>query len=138
MGDSAGEALGPLKPLANTVMSSRPILLPARHAINAGIGAAILLLLVWFIAGEGTLHTAADVRSRRAAFVEAVLARFPLLPIDLPTVSVEAGVRMGWERYADASVSIDRFGASAPGEKILEELGITPANVAAHVRELLS
>jgi transketolase len=61
-----------------------------------------------------------------------------VLPIDLPTVSVEAGVRMGWERYADAIVSIDRFGASAPAERILEEFGITPANVAAHVRELLS
>jgi transketolase len=61
-----------------------------------------------------------------------------VLPIDLPTVSVEAGVRMGWERYADAIVSIDRFGASAPAEKILEEFGITPANVAAHVRELLA
>jgi transketolase len=61
-----------------------------------------------------------------------------VLPVDLPTVSVEAGVRMGWERYADAIVSIDRFGASAPAEKILEEFGITPANVAAHVRELLS
>jgi transketolase len=60
-----------------------------------------------------------------------------VLPIDLPTVSVEAGVRMGWERYADAIVSVDRFGASAPAERILEEFGITPANVAAHVRELL-
>jgi transketolase len=61
-----------------------------------------------------------------------------VLPIDLPTVSVEAGVRMGWERYADAIVSVDRFGASAPAERILEEFGITPANVAEHVRELLS
>lgn len=61
-----------------------------------------------------------------------------VLPVDLPTVSVEAGVRMGWERYADAIVSVDRFGASAPAEKILEEFGITPANVAAHVRELLA
>ncbi|MEA2438473.1 MAG: transketolase, partial [Thermoleophilaceae bacterium] len=60
-----------------------------------------------------------------------------VLPVDLPTVSVEAGVRMGWERYADAIVSIDRFGASAPGEIVLEKLGITPANVAGHVRELL-
>ncbi|MEA2217614.1 MAG: transketolase, partial [Solirubrobacteraceae bacterium] len=60
-----------------------------------------------------------------------------VLPVDLPTVSVEAGIRMGWERYADASVSIDRFGASAPGATVLEELGITPANVAAQVRELL-
>ena len=56
---------------------------------------------------------------------------------DLPTVSVEAGVHQGWERYADAIVSIDRFGASAPGATVLAELGITPENVAAHVRELL-
>jgi transketolase len=61
-----------------------------------------------------------------------------VLPVDLPTVSVEAGVRMGWERYADAIVSIDRFGASAPGELVLEKLGITPENVADHVRQLLA
>jgi transketolase len=60
-----------------------------------------------------------------------------VLPVDLPTVSVEAGVRMGWERYADAIVSIDRFGASAPGEMVLEKLGITADNVVAYVRELL-
>jgi len=60
-----------------------------------------------------------------------------VLPVDLPTVSVEAGVRMGWERYADSIVSIDRFGASAPGEMVLEKLGITPENVAEHVRQLL-
>jgi transketolase len=60
-----------------------------------------------------------------------------VLPVDLPTVSVEAGVRMGWERYADAIVSIDRFGASAPGGLVLEKLGITPENVADNVRELL-
>jgi transketolase len=45
---------------------------------------------------------------------------------------------MGWERYADAIVSIDRFGASAPGEVVLEKLGITPANVAKEVRDLLA
>jgi len=57
---------------------------------------------------------------------------------DLPAVSVEAGIQMGWERYADAHVSIDRFGASAPGEVVLEKLGITPQNVADHVRQLLA
>jgi transketolase len=60
-----------------------------------------------------------------------------VLPVDLPTVSVEAGIRQGWERYADAIVSIDRFGASAPGETVLAELGMTAENVAARVRELL-
>jgi transketolase len=60
-----------------------------------------------------------------------------VLPKDLPAVSVEAGIRMGWERYAQSIVSIDRFGASAPGEQVLQNLGITPNNVAQHVRELL-
>ena len=60
-----------------------------------------------------------------------------VLPPDLPALSVEAGVRMGWERYAQAHVSIDRFGASAPGTEVLEKLGMTPDNVAEHVHELL-
>jgi transketolase len=48
-------------------------------------------------------------------------------------VSVEAGVTMGWERYVGfrgASIGIDRFGASASGETVLSELGITPENAA--------
>ena len=64
--------------------------------------------------------------------------RRSVLPDDLPAVSVEAGIRMGWERYADEIVSIDRFGASAPGTMVLEKLGMTPSNVADHVRRLLS
>ena len=61
-----------------------------------------------------------------------------VLPEDMPTVSVEAGIAMGWERYADEIVSIDRFGASAPGEIVLEKLGMTPQNVAKAVRTLLA
>jgi transketolase len=55
-------------------------------------------------------------------------------------VSVEAGITLGWERYVGfkgASVGINRFGASAPGEKVLQELGITPENVANATLELL-
>jgi transketolase len=40
-------------------------------------------------------------------------------------VSVEAGVTFGWERYARASIGIDRYGASAPYQTILEKLGLT-------------
>ena len=36
----------------------------------------------------------------------------------VPTLAVEAGVRFGWERYADDVVSIDRFGESAPGDVV--------------------
>jgi len=55
----------------------------------------------------------------------------------IPTVSVEAGVSMGWSKWADASVAIDRFGASAPGDVVMAELGITPDHVAATVLETI-
>jgi transketolase len=63
--------------------------------------------------------------------------RTAVLPGDVPRLAVEAAASFGWERYADASVSIDRFGASAPGADALENLGYTPADVAARGRALL-
>ena len=62
--------------------------------------------------------------------------RASVLP-DLPTLSVEAGVTFGWDKWADDAVGIDRFGASAPGGLVLEELGINPTNVAERARALL-
>jgi transketolase len=61
-----------------------------------------------------------------------------VLPPGLPSVAVEAGTTLGWERWADRTIGIDRFGASAPGAEVLERLGITPDNVAGAARELLA
>jgi transketolase len=63
--------------------------------------------------------------------------REQVLPRGVPTLAVEAGSSFGWERYADAVVGIDRFGASAPGPTVLAELGFTPDHVAARARALL-
>ncbi len=63
--------------------------------------------------------------------------RSSVLPPDRPTLAVEAGVRFGWERYADDVVSIDRFGASAPGDVVMRELGITPEHVVERALALL-
>ena len=54
--------------------------------------------------------------------------RASVLPAGIPTVSVEAGVTFGWARWADTSIGIDRFGASAPGEQAMAGLGITPVS----------
>jgi transketolase len=63
--------------------------------------------------------------------------RDAVLPPGLPSVAVEAGVAQGWERWVDRTVSIDRFGASAPGAEVLEKLGITAENTARTARDLL-
>jgi transketolase len=61
-----------------------------------------------------------------------------VLPAEALTLSVEAGTTFGWERWASDSIGIDRFGASAPGARVLAELGISAENVAARARELLA
>jgi transketolase len=60
-----------------------------------------------------------------------------VLPPSVPTLAVEAGASLGWDRWADDSVSIDRYGASAPGDVALANLGYTPENVAERARQLL-
>jgi transketolase len=56
-------------------------------------------------------------------------------------VVVEAGVRMGWERFIGANgifVGMEGFGASAPDKALYEHFGITPAAVAAAAKARLS
>jgi transketolase len=53
-------------------------------------------------------------------------------------VCIEAGRSDGWYKYASRDalvIGIDRFGASAPYERIAEELGFTPEKVAARIRD---
>ncbi len=61
-----------------------------------------------------------------------------VFPNNVPVLSVEAGVSMGWAKYADSSVAIDRFGASAPGSLVLDKLGMNVDNVVAHATSLLN
>jgi len=55
-------------------------------------------------------------------------------------LAVEAGVRQGWDRYVGPEgdvICLDRFGASAPGDVVLRELGFNVENVLKHARALL-
>src|SRR5690606_5546272 len=53
-----------------------------------------------------------------------------VLPPAVPTLAVEAAASLGWDRWADGSVSIDRFGASAPGGVALGDFAYPPAQLA--------
>ncbi len=63
--------------------------------------------------------------------------RRDVLPPGVPKLSVEAAATFGWAKWADASVGIDHFGASAPGEVVLDKFGINVNNVVAHATALL-
>jgi transketolase len=56
-------------------------------------------------------------------------------------LAVEAGTSFGWCKYIGTegdSISIDRFGASAPGNICLEKFGYTVDNVVAKAKALFS
>jgi transketolase len=55
-------------------------------------------------------------------------------------LGVEAGARLGWDRYVGPAgdvVCLGRFGASAPGDVALRELGFNVENVVSRARALL-
>ena len=64
--------------------------------------------------------------------------RDAVLPPGVPTLAVEAATSFGWDRYADATVTLDHFGASAPGDVVLREFGFTAEHVAEQAQALLA
>ncbi len=91
----------------------------AEQLAAAGIGARVVSIPSWD-----------RFEAQTAAF------RGSVLPPGVPVLSVEAGVTFGWARWADDSIGIDRFGASAPGAVVLDKLGINVANVVARATAL--
>ena len=64
-----------------------------------------------------------------------------LLPDVNVRIAVEAGISMGWERYTGSNgvvIGINEFGASAPGNIVMEKFGFTSENIVQKATELLS
>ena len=90
---------------------------------------------------EGVAARAVSMPSWELFHSQPVDYREAVLPSQVRArVSVEAGTTIGWERYTGfdgACVGIDRYGASAPGDVVMRELGFTVDNVVAAARSVL-
>jgi transketolase len=63
-----------------------------------------------------------------------------LLPAVRARLAIEAGTSQGWHRYVgDAGdvLSVDRYGASAPGATVMDKYGFNVDNVVALAQALL-
>jgi transketolase len=102
------------------------VALAAAKSLQAdGIGARVVSLPSW------ELFSAQSAEYRESVLPAAVRAR----------VSIEAASSFGWARWLGEqgeAIALDHFGASAPGERLFEEFGFTPAHAAAAVRRVLS
>jgi transketolase len=80
--------------------------------VEQGVAARVVSMPSWEI------FAAQDAAYRESVLPKAITAR----------VSIEAGVRLGWERYLGfdgIAIGLDRYGASAPYKIIYEKLGLT-------------
>jgi transketolase len=99
--------------------------LEAREVLQKeGISTRVVSMPCW------ELFEAQDEDYREEVLPSSVTAR----------LGIEAGVRQGWDRYVGARgdvICLDRFGASAPGDVVMRELGFNVENVLKHARALL-
>jgi transketolase len=112
------------------------LLLATGSEVSVAIGARKLLAEEGISARVVSMPCWERFEEQGAAYRDAVLPREVAA-----RVSVEAGATFGWERYVGsggASVGIDRFGASAPAERVFRELGITPEAVRDRAKSVLA
>ena len=61
---------------------------------------------------------------------------------NIPIITIEAGTTIGWSQFYSGregkSIGIDRFGASAPGDIVMEKLGLSVKNVVLTAKKLLN
>ncbi|KXK12451.1 MAG: transketolase [Chloroflexi bacterium OLB15] len=88
-----------------------------------GINARLVSLPCW------ELFEDQDAEYRESVLPSSVHAR----------VSIEAGVTLGWERYVwgGVAIGVDKFGASAPYQRIYEEYGLTAKHVVEAAKQQL-
>ncbi|KAI8824223.1 Transketolase, thiamine diphosphate binding domain-containing protein [Fimicolochytrium jonesii] len=60
-----------------------------------------------------------------------------VFPEGVPVVSIEAMSTFGWDRWAHASIGIDRFGASAPYKDLYKKFGLVPDVVADKAKKVI-
>jgi transketolase len=125
----AGAPDGPVAGAPDLVLlatgSEVALCLAARERLLAeGVRARVVSMPSWELFNEQTPAYRAEV----------------LGPAGTPRLAVEAGIAQGWHAYTGergAIVSIDRFGASAPGNTVLAYFGFTVDNVVRQALDLL-
>ena len=117
--------LSPAKELAKAIV------------IATGSEVTIALAAQKLLAEEGIDVTIVSMPSMEVFEQQGNAYKESVLPNYVPTFAVEAGVTLGWSRYTGSEsrvLGINRFGASAPGDVVMKQYGLTGERVAAMVK----
>jgi transketolase len=114
---------------------------PSVILIGSGSEVAAALEARACLEADGVATRVVSLPSWRLFAAQTAEYRESVLPANVTArVSVEAGTTLGWERWTGdggTAIGIDRFGASAPAERLFEELGVTTHRVVEAARNLI-
>ena len=124
------------------VLADAPGAAPRVVLIGTGSEVAVCLGAKALLDAEGVATRVVSMPSVELFARQPVDYRERVLPPAVRArVAVEAGHTFGWHRWVGtggAVVGLERFGASAPAERLFAEFGFTPEHVAAQARALLA
>jgi transketolase len=92
------------------------------------------------LAGEGIRARVVSFPSWRIFEEQTAEYKASVLPAGVPKLAVEAGSTLGWWKYVGLDgdvIGLDRFGASAPGKKVMAEFGFSAENIVARAKKLV-
>jgi transketolase len=114
---------------------------PGLILIASGSEVSLIVAAAERLRGEGIAVRCVSMPSWELFDALPQLERDAVLPPSVRArLAVEAGVAQGWHRYVGAAgdvVSLEHFGASAPGPVLLREYGFTVDNVCTRAKALL-
>jgi transketolase len=109
--------------------------------IATGSEVAVAIDAQEILAAEGIGANVVSMPSWELFERQSTAYREEVLPPTVPVrVAIEAGVTLGWSRYVGdrgTVIGLDRFGASAPYQILMEKFGFTGPHVSAEVKRLL-
>lgn len=123
-----GYVLSPAKDMAKAVI------------IATGSEVTIALAAQKLLAEDGIDLAVVSMPSMEVFEQQSDAYKESVLPKYVPVFAVEAGITLGWTRYTgreDRVLGINKFGASAPGNVVMEHYGLTAGNIAEMVKEAL-
>lgn len=110
--------------------------------IATGSEVALAMEAAQALGKQGTPTRVVSMPSQELFLAQDAEWRNGVLPGSITArVAVEAGVAMPWYRFVGSAgrvVSLERYGESAPGKQVFDELGFTAERVASAVREALA
>jgi transketolase len=157
------EAIGLRGPAALVLTrQGLPVLDPKQYSVSAGVakGAYVLLndpnpdlILVAtgsevqlalqaaeVLAKSGTRARVVSMPSWELFAKQSAEYKDSVLPINIPTLAIEAGATLCWYKWVGRTgdiIGLDHFGASAPGEIVMDKLGFNIDNVVKRAQQLV-